>query len=172
MLRSPVLVLNQNYEPLNICQVKRAIILVLNGKAEVLRYNSDPIRSISFSMISPSVVKLAGMVKRPRLHTKPTRQRIFSRDDYKCQYCGKHNRELTLDHVIPRYREGEHSWLNIVSACKNCNQRKAGRTPKEAGMQLIRKPYEPAGSDSHLVYPYSTPREWQDYLVFNKKERG
>ncbi|MFO8101677.1 MAG: HNH endonuclease [Dehalococcoidia bacterium] len=108
------------------------------------------------------------MVKRPRPHVKLTRHRVFSRDNYTCQYCGKQSNDLTLDHVVPRYRGGEHSWHNVVSACKNCNQRKAGRTPAEAGMKLMRKPCEPSGGTSHLIYPFNTPPEWQSYLSFNK----
>ena len=169
MLDDPVLVLNQNYEPLNICRVKRAIILILNGKAEILQNNSDQIRSATFSMISPSVVRLAHMVRRPRPQPRLTRHRVFSRDDHTCQYCGKQTRNLTLDHVVPRYRGGEHSWKNVVSACKECNQRKAGRIPSEAGMILLKKPYQPSGGNCHLVYPFNTPMEWNDYLMFNRK---
>ncbi len=171
MLNSPVLVLNQNYEPLNVCQVRRAVVLILNGKAEVIHNNSDPVRSATFSMISPSVVRLVQIVRRPRPHAKLTRHRIFSRDDYTCQYCGKQYNELTLDHVIPRYRGGKHKWDNVVSACKNCNQRKAGRTPAEAGMKLLKKPCEPPVGHSYLIYPFHTPPEWQDYLAFNRRFR-
>ena len=169
MLDDPVLVLNQNYEPLNICRVKRAIILILNGKAEILQNNSDQIRSATFSMISPSVVRLAHMVRRPRPQPRLTRHRVFSRDNHTCQYCGKQTRNLTLDHVVPRYRGGEHSWKNVVSACKECNQRKAGRTPSEASMILLKKPCQPSGGNCHLIYPFHTPMEWNDYLMFNKK---
>lgn len=171
MLSYPVLVLNNNYEPLNICQVKRAIVLILNGKAEVIQNNSSVVRSPSFSMISPSVVRLATMVKRPHPYAKLTRQRVFSRDKHTCQYCGKQSRELTIDHVIPRHRGGEHSWENVVSACKSCNQRKAGRTPREAEMRLQRKPFQPKGGNSHLVFPFQTPPEWNDYLVFGLHTR-
>ena len=171
MLNYPVLVLNQNYEPLNICQVRRAIGLILNGKAEVIQNNSSIVRSPTFSMISPSVVRLAHMVKRPRPLARLTRQRVFSRDDYTCQYCGRQSRELTLDHVVPRYRGGEHSWENVVSACKSCNQRKAGRTPQEAKMKLLHKPFRPSGRDSHLIYPLHTPPEWRDYLIFSMRSR-
>jgi len=169
MLNNPVLVLNQNYEPLNICRVKRAVVLILNGKAEVIQQNSGVVRSTTFSMISPSVVRLAQIVKRPRPYAKLTRQRIFSRDNYTCQYCGKQSHELTLDHVIPRYRGGEHSWDNVVSACKSCNQHKAGRTPQEARMNLLKKPFRPSGGDSHLVYPFHTPPEWHDYLALKMR---
>jgi 5-methylcytosine-specific restriction endonuclease McrA len=167
MLNYLVLILNQNYEPLNICQVRRAIVLVLNGKAEVTENNSSVIRSPSFSMISPSVVRLSHAVKRrPRSKAKLTRRRIFIRDEYTCQYCGKQTLDLTLDHVVPRHIGGKHTWDNIVSACKPCNQRKAGHTPKEAGMKLMRKPFQPSAGEQYIVYPSSTPPEWQKYLAF------
>ena len=165
MLNNPVLVLNQNYEPLNICQVRRAILLILNGKAEVIENNSSVIRSPSFSMISPSVVRLAHLVKRPRPQARLTRRRVFIRDRYTCQYCGKQTQELTLDHVVPRRMDGEHSWDNVVSACKSCNQRKAGRTPREAEMKLLRKPFLPQSNGHYVVYPFHAPPEWQKYTA-------
>jgi 5-methylcytosine-specific restriction endonuclease McrA len=172
MLNNPVLILNQNYEPLNVCKVRRAIVLILNGKAEVVEHNSSPIRSPSVSMISPSVVRLGRMVKRPRPKAKLTRRRVFIRDKYTCQYCGKQFHELTLDHIIPRHRKGGYSWTNVVSACKACNQLKAGRTPIEAGMRLLRKPYQPSGSDPYVVYPFLTPPEWREYLAYSGQLTG
>jgi len=169
MLNYPVLILNQNYEPLNICRVRRAIVLVLSGKAEVTETDSNIIRSTSFSMISPSVVRINHMVKRPRPKAKLTRQRVFARDSHTCQYCGKKTPELTLDHVIPRHAGGEHSWENVVSACKACNQRKAGHTPKEARMKLSRKPFQPSNGAGYIFYPIETPSEWQKYLPVSKQ---
>lgn len=166
MLNNPVLILNQNYEPLNVCRVRRAIILILNGKAEVLENNSATVRSATMSMISPSVVRLGRMVKRPRTPSRLTRRKVFIRDKYTCQYCGKQISELTLDHVMPRHRGGEHIWGNVVSACKACNQRKAGNTPIEAGMKLLRKPLHPSGWGPYLVHPLQTPPEWREYLAY------
>jgi 5-methylcytosine-specific restriction endonuclease McrA len=166
MLDYPVLILNQNFEPLNVCRVRRAIVLILQDKAEVIEDNSSVIRSPSFSMISPSVVRLAHMVKRPRPQVRLTRRRVFIRDQYTCQYCGRQTREVTLDHVLPRYMGGEHSWDNVVTACKACNQQKAGRTPREARMKLLRQPFQPPPADHYLVYPFCAPPEWQKYLEF------
>lgn len=167
MLNYPVLVLNQSYQPLNVCQVRRAIVLILNGTAEVIEPNSSVIRSPSFSMISPSVVRLDHMVKQRRPQAKLTRRRVFIRDQYTCQYCGKQTRELTLDHLTPRHLGGKHRWDNIVSACKVCNQRKAGRSPKEAGMKLLRKPFQPSPACHYVIHPFPTPPEWEKYLVFS-----
>jgi 5-methylcytosine-specific restriction endonuclease McrA len=105
-------------------------------------------------------------VKRPHPQRKLTRLEVFNRDQHACQYCGKETRQLTLDHLIPRYRGGEHSWENVVSACVACNRRKAGRTPREAGMRLIRQPSPPHdGTPFYIPYQYlQTQKEWQKYL--------
>lgn len=164
MVNSSVLVLNQNYEPLNICQARRAVVLMLRGKAEVLESDSREIRSPSFSIHLPSVIRLVYLVKRPQPQRRLTRREILIRDRYTCQYCGKETRELTLDHVIPRHLGGKHDWDNVVSACKACNHRKAGRSPKEAGMKLIRRPSEPPPVRYYIVYPVQTHPEWEKYL--------
>ena len=161
-----VLVLNQSYEPLNICRVRRAVLLLYHSKAEMLENGSGFIHSASFDFPVPSVIRLAYVVKRPRPVRKLTRIEIFNRDQYTCQYCGKEARELTLDHVIPRYQGGKHTWENVVSACVACNRRKAGRTPEQAGMRLIRRPAPPHDGPSFYVpYHYQKIRaEWQKYL--------
>jgi len=106
------------------------------------------------------------MIKRPRQPRKLTRLEVFHRDQYTCQYCGKQSHQLTLDHVIPRYRGGEHTWENVVSACIPCNRRKAGKTPREAGMKLSRPPAPPKGG-RFFYLPRSqqqTLSQWQKYL--------
>ena len=131
MYNNPVLVLNQSYEPLNICRVRRAITLIYQDKAEMLENGSGFIRSVDRNIPIPSVIRLASMARRPyRTDRKMTRLEIFKRDSYICQYCGKVFRQLTLDHVIPRSKGGQHTWENVVSACAQCNRRKAGRTPQ------------------------------------------
>jgi 5-methylcytosine-specific restriction endonuclease McrA len=142
-VNSAVLVLNQNYEPLNICNVRRAFVLVVRGKAEVLEHSAEAIRTATRSLPRPSVIKLAYMVKRPRPQVRLSRREIFLRDDYTCQYCGSKTRELTLDHVVPKHRGGTHSWDNLVSACRPCNHRKGGKTVAEARMRLIQPPRRP-----------------------------
>ena len=166
MINSPVLVLNQNYEPLNVCRARRAVVLLFDGKAEMLENGLGFIQSISSTFPLPSVIRLARLIRRPRRERKLTRFEIFNRDRYTCQYCGQQTRQLTLDHVIPRYRGGQHTWENVVSACVSCNRHKAGRTPKEAGMKLIRLPSPPSGSPFFSVpYHYLQTRdEWQKYL--------
>src|SRR5579884_1649076 len=138
-----VLVLNQNYEPINVCNARRAFVLLHRGKAEVLEHGAGQLRSPSHSYPLPSVIRLMYLVKRPRPQMRLTRREVFVRDRYTCQYCGRQARELTLDHVFPRHRGGRHTWENLVAACKACNHRKAGRTPAEARMSLAKQPYRP-----------------------------
>ena len=169
MINYPVLVLNQNYEPLNVCRARRAVVLLWRGKAEVIENNSDTMRSASLSVRVPSVIRLIYYIKRPYIQRRLSRREVFIRDDHTCQYCGQQTRELTIDHVVPRFRGGAHVWENLVSACKSCNQRKAGRSPKSAGMKLLRQPYTPPdnghsiASDSFMKRP-----EWQKYVRMKK----
>jgi len=105
------------------------------------------------------------MVKRPRHQRKLTKLEVFNRDHYTCQYCERQTKELTLDHVIPRRRNGEHSWENVVSACKICNRRKGGRTPKEAGMKLLHQPRRPHNDGFYIPYYYlNAHEEWKKYV--------
>ena len=133
-----VLVLNQNYEPLNVCNIPRAFRLVFGSKAEVIEYDHAEIRTVRGRYRAPSVIRLQHQIRRPRPRVKLTRREIFVRDRHTCQYCGRPAHDLTLDHVVPRHRGGGHTWENLVAACKPCNHRKGGRTPEEARMRLIR----------------------------------
>lgn len=165
MVNFPVLVLNQNYEPLNICRVRRALVLLFRDKAEVLENGKGELHSIEDTFPIPSVIRLVYMIKRPHQRRRLTRIEVFNRDRHICQYCGRESRELTLDHVTPRHRGGEHTWENVVSACISCNHRKAGRTPIEAGMKLIRQPSPPRDDGIHIPYHYLRAyQEWQKYL--------
>jgi 5-methylcytosine-specific restriction endonuclease McrA len=166
VINLPVLVLNQSYEPLNVCRVRRAIVLIHHGKAEMLENGAGFIHATSGDFPLPSVIRLAHLIKRPRPHQKLTRQEVFQRDNYTCQYCGKQTGQLTIDHVIPRYRNGGHTWENVVSACIACNRRKAGKTPKEAGMRLIHPPAPPRG-DAYFYIPHryrQSQSQWRKYL--------
>ncbi len=162
-----VLVLNQNYEPLNVTSWRRAITLVVLGKAVVVEEDSQYITTPSTAIRMPSVVRLSYLVKRPLPELKLSRRGILTRDNYTCQYCGKRTRNLTIDHVIPRERGGKHTWENLVACCPECNHKKGNRTPQQAGMKLLRKPQKPR----FIPYlSYSTfraalrNRQWRDYL--------
>ena len=165
MINLPVLVLNQSYEPLTICRVRRAVMLIYRGKAEMLENGVGFVHSVSDSFPIPSVIRLAYLIRRPRRERKMTRFEVFNRDHSTCQYCGKETKQLTLDHIIPRYRGGQHTWENVVSACVACNRRKAGRTPKEAGMKLMRPLAYPHSNLFFIPYHYrQSKNEWQKYL--------
>jgi len=168
MINLPVLVLNQNYEPLNVCRVRRAVVLLYQKRAEMLENGVGFIHSTSQDFPVPSVIRLPYLIKRPfRSQRKLTRLEVFNRDKYTCQYCGKETRQLTLDHIIPRYRGGQHTWENVVSACTACNRRKAGKTPEEAGMKLRHPAGPPRGSRLfYIPSHYLQARdEWQQYLL-------
>ena len=166
-----VLVLNITYEPLKIVDWKKAITLLFLGKVEVLEEYGREIHSVSFSVKLPAVVRLLKMVKRPKTPIKFSRQKIYARDKYRCQYCGDKfaPEDLTYDHVLPRSRGGRTEWRNIVTCCVECNRRKGGRTPVEAGMRLIRKPSRPNWVPALRITlgVREIPQSWRDYLYWN-----
>lgn len=163
MVHMPVLVLNQNYLPMNICSARRAVVLILREKAEMVSDGNGFIHTPLLKLPLPSVIRLLFMARLPRLQRKLTRFEVFNRDHLTCQYCGRETREMTLDHVIPRSRGGEHCWENIVSACIPCNHRKAGRTPQEAGMRLIHLPRTPP---AYFLVPYYHLKNHPAWLEF------
>lgn len=138
-----VLVLNQNYEPLNICSVRRALVMILDGKAETLEAHPEALRASTRSFPWPSVIRMTYLIRRPRPRVKLTRREVFIRDGFTCQYCGRQGGDLTIDHVNPRSLGGGHSWDNLVTACKLCNHRKGGKTPGQSRMPLRSEPREP-----------------------------
>lgn len=141
-----VLVLNATYEPLNVVSIKRAIVLLLKEKAELIEAARAQLRSENLSLPVPLVIRLVYFVKIPRRISLPiTRRGVLSRDQYTCQYCGATppRKDLTVDHVLPRSRGGKTTWENVATACKKCNGKKGCRTPHEANMQLRTKPVRP-----------------------------
>ncbi len=162
----PVLLLNANFEPLNVCTTRRAIGMLLKGKAEMLLNGRGYIRTVREAYPRPSVIRLGYMVKRPRPRVRLNKREIFRRDGYVCQYCGSHSSRLTLDHIVPRHRGGQHDWENLVAACPACNLRKGGRTIDEARMSLMRAPAEPRASAEYLYGAHLPENEdWRQFLV-------
>lgn len=164
-----VLLLNITYEPLKIINWKRAVSLLFLGKVEVIEEYDETVRSVSFAIRLPSVVRLLRMVKRPRGGVRFSRQNIYARDRYRCQYCADRfpTEELTYDHVIPRSRGGKTRWENIVTCCVDCNRRKGGRTPAEASMKLIREPQRPDWVPALRITLgfHRIPESWRDYVT-------
>jgi 5-methylcytosine-specific restriction endonuclease McrA len=171
---SSVLVLNQNYEPLNVCNARRAWVLIDGGKAEVLEHrDGHHIRTPTSSFPRPSVIRLVYLIKRPRPRVRLTRREIFIRDHYTCQYCGLKTRDLTLDHIVPRHRNGRHSWENLVSACRACNHKKGGKSLAESKMVLRRLPFEPKPNSYYLFGQYLDGNdEWQKFIPEWEKAAG
>jgi 5-methylcytosine-specific restriction endonuclease McrA len=164
-MNEPVLVINANYEPLNICTTRRALGLLLTGKAEMLANGRGYVHTVRLSLPRPSVIRLDRMVRRPRPKVRLTKRELFRRDNHTCQYCGQRSPRLTLDHIVPRHRGGEHVWTNLVTACPTCNLRKGGRTLGEARMSLHHEPWEPQATTAYLFGPMlETNQEWRPYL--------
>jgi len=161
-----VLVLNATYEPINVCTVRRAVVLLLKEKAEVIEQSERQLHSANASITRPAVIRLVTYVKVPRdTHKrKITRRAVFARDDWTCQYCGS-RAQLTVDHVIPRSKGGGSSWDNIVAACAPCNRRKGDALPRQAGMTLTRAPRVPNPDVFIQVASPTIPATWRPYMA-------
>ena len=155
-----VLVLNSDYTPINVTSLVRGFILVDKGKAEVLKSGEDPIVSGQKQYIRPLIIRLLSYVRFRVKPLKINRNRIFKRDNHKCSYCGS-SKNLTIDHILPKSRGGGNTWLNLTTCCKNCNRIKDNKTPEEAGMKLINKPFEPS-LFSEVINP-SISEIWKEF---------
>lgn len=158
------LILNATYEPLSVVATRRAVVLVMRGKALPVVVRDETWASERSAIEVPSVVRLTAFVKVPYRRSVPvTRRAVFGRDGHRCQYCG--GQAESLDHVMPRSRGGEHSWENVVACCRSCNIRKGDRLPSEAGFELKVKPQAPR----HYAWiyasaGYSLDPAWHPYL--------
>ncbi len=162
---SKVLVLNASYEPLNITSWRRAVVLLIKGKAEQLEHTGKYIYD-NFPL--PSVIRLRHYIRVPYVEIALTRKNLLHRDGNTCQYCRRGGEQMTLDHVIPRSRGGQDTWDNMVVACVRCNVKKGNRTPKEAGMALLKQPSRPYSSLYFEVNKYiknGANQEWRKYVI-------
>jgi 5-methylcytosine-specific restriction endonuclease McrA len=162
-----VLVLNASYEPINVCTVRRAAVLILKNRAEIIEHSDWSLRAERMSLPRPVVIRLVTYVKIPRdaHRRKITRRAVFARDRWTCQYCGGERSNLTVDHVVPRSKGGESSWDNIVTCCAPCNRRKGDRLPKQANMTLRRAPRAPSPTVFIHVAAPTIPAAWEQYLA-------
>ena len=167
LLNQMVLVLNQNYEPLSVCRAKRAVVLVLLGKAEIIEEKPVRLRAMSFSLPLPSIVRLSLYIKAPKREIPLTRKNILRRDGFRCQYCGARDVPLTTDHVVPRSQGGRDVWGNLVCACVSCNNKKGNRTPRQAGLTLLKKPKKPHRFGYIKFYTSIPDRRWRPYLFLD-----
>ena len=161
-----VLVLNASYEPLNITTWRRAMVMLLKGKAEGLEHDSR--RPIRDDVLLPTVIRLRQFVRVPYRQMPLTRRNVFQRDGHRCQYCGCADERLSIDHVIPRSRGGGDVWENVTTACLPCNVRKGNRTPREAGMPLARQPHRPPSSLNFEAIRHirsGAHQEWAKYVT-------
>ena len=157
------LVLNATFEPIGVVSARRALVLSLAGKVDVLADSNDIIRSEQLEMAFPSVVRLRYFVRVPYQRTVPLNRRaIFTRDDHACQYCGRPAE--SIDHVHPRSRGGQHEWNNVVASCRRCNTTKGDRLLSECNHRLRAAPVAPNGHSWIRVAAGTVPDEWAEYL--------
>jgi 5-methylcytosine-specific restriction endonuclease McrA len=167
-LSGKVLILNGNYEPLAVCNVQKAIILLYLDKAELVSsLQGKAVHSTSSSMPFPSVVRLSSYVRVPFKKVILSRKNILRRDGHRCMYCGASSISLTVDHIIPKSRGGEDSWENLVSACLRCNNRKGSQTPDEAEMPLLRRPIRPNHVTFLRQFLGKVDKGWEPYLFMH-----
>ena len=160
-----MLVLNATYEPINVCTVRRATVLILKAKAELVEEGALALHWARGSLPRPVVIRLVTYVRVPRdpHRRKITRRAVFARDGWQCQYCGART-SLTVDHVIPRSKGGDSTWDNSVASCAPCNRRKGDRLPKQAEMHPRVVPKPPPATIFVHVATQRVPDQWQQYL--------
>ncbi len=164
-----VLVLNQDFSPISVCTIQRAFLLNYLNKSELVKpANGYKLRSVSQSFPMPAVIRLNRYVNVPYKGVALTRQNVFRRDNSSCQYCGT-DKDLTLDHVIPRSKGGKSAWNNLVTACKKCNAIKGDASPEKVGLVLKKKPVRP----SYMLFLRDLSgmscEEWRPFLTPVKK---
>jgi len=169
------LLLSQSYEPIMAVSWKKALCLLILGKAEVVEEYDRQVRSMKSIFYMPAVVRLVSSFRRHRRQVKYSKQNVFARDRYRCLYCGTvgTNDTLTCDHIVPRSKGGLTAFSNIATSCKECNARKADRTPQEAGMSLKSIPYAP----DWVPFVFrcgEMPKLWEPYVLVkhSHKESG
>lgn len=161
------LVLDQSYLPSRVISWQRALTLVLLDKAEIVESYESYVKSPTYSIQVPAVIRLIKSYKRVRKQIKFSRHNVYARDNGKCAFCGKKFdiSQMTYDHVIPKAQGGTTVWTNIVSSCPKCNSRKGNRTPEQAGMKLLWKPVQPTWLPSvGGVRITKCPKEWEAWL--------
>ena len=159
-----VLVLNSTYEPANVCSTRRAVVLLLKGKAEAVETGGTVLHSERTAFAVPSVIRLVNYVRLPHAESRGlSRRAVLARDGFRCQYCGS-TRHLTIDHIVPRSRGGTTSWDNVVTSCAPCNVRKGACLPSEVGMSPAHKPRPPLPGDFVLASQRVVPEAWLPYL--------
>jgi len=153
-----VLVLNFDYTPINVTSLKRGFNLVYKGKAEIIKSGVDDLISGVRKFVKPLIIRLLNYIRSYTRSYRPNRNRIYRRDNFECVYCGS-NKNLTLDHVIPKSKGGKNSWENLVTSCFKCNLKKGNKTPDEAKMKMKHLPYVP----TMIGENYTLRNVWEDF---------
>lgn len=164
-----VLVLNQDYSPIGLCNVEKAFILVYLNKAEMVSSaNGYHLRSVEKHFPMPAVVRLNRYVHVPYKGVLLTRQNVFKRDGHECQYCGS-KKDLTLDHLIPRSKGGKTNWTNLITACKRCNALKGDNPPEKVGLKVKKAPFKPNYVMFIRDFSGFAQEEWKPFLKSKEK---
>lgn len=183
MIDAKVLVLNRSCYPVGLCTVRNAFKLICEDAAVIMNVNWEPFDFASWvkepveegdetiGMVSgrikvPRVIRLSTFDNVPNLVVKFSRKNVFHRDGFTCCYCSHKfaMNDLDLEHVIPRSQGGKTDWLNIVTSCRPCNQKKGGRTPRQAGMTLKKNPYKPSYSHMNILIGGKIHKDWLPFL--------
>jgi hypothetical protein len=159
-----VLVLNYDYTPVNITNITRALKLVIKEKAEIVKEGTAMFRSEKVTFKAPSIIRLLNYVKIKFFKVVLTKKNILIRDNFKCVYCDS-NKNLTLDHLIPKSKGGKNDWLNLVTCCDSCNKKKGDKSPEESKMTLLRKPFKPSYYTFLKSYLEKSFSDWDSYLI-------
>jgi 5-methylcytosine-specific restriction endonuclease McrA len=141
-----VILLNAGYEFMGLVSWQRALVLLFNGKVEVVKESEKVVRTVSRTYRVPAVIKLVKFIRSIYRREVPfSRKNVLIRDSHRCQYCGREFQpnELTMDHIVPKVQGGDNEWTNVVACCRVCNVKKGGLTPRQAGMRLVRQPFKP-----------------------------
>ena len=167
------LLLSASYEPIKVISWKRAVVLSILGKVEVMERYASVIHSPSLSMRLPAVVRLHRYVKNLPRRVKFSRQNLYLRDNYTCQYCNRSHpsSQLTYDHIRPRSEGGATTWTNVVTACIRCNLKKGNKPLSQVNFRLLQEPREPRWLPvlAPMTGIESTPRPWHTYLAWYEK---
>jgi len=157
------LLLNASFEPLCVVSARRAVVLVLKDKAEIVARNGAEFRSERAAIPVPSVIRLVHFVRVPfRTRVPLSRRAVFARDGHRCQYCNR--AAENIDHVVPRSRGGPHAWENVVASCRACNSRKEDRLLSEVDLRLTRLPREPQANLWIMASAGSIDPAWEPFL--------
>lgn len=166
MLNSNVLLLSHSYIPITVTSARRAVIMVYTGKAEIVETTGRFLHSVSVRFDIPSIIRLLAVVKVTHVwKMQLSKQNVIKRDRGVCQYCGASDGPMTVDHVIPRALGGGDGWDNLVCACAVCNNKKGGRTPSQAGMQLLNTPRRPTIATFIMAHRIPVNSDWRPYIM-------